>query len=450
MAQISEETVQFFLKHEYFKMNSAEQAHQNLEKLMRSMTDDDKRRFNDLEIDPVNVAPPIGPWPPHEEIKRNTVVVYLARWYFENRDPSDSDDSEVDSEENSSNDVIIRIRRLYTVFAEQEVYQIWKSDRVLSFETIYILLTIRRIARERISKWINLPWFSLSIETRYRAILFEIWDASRENILKIIYESCEGGCRVYNNLIGTTVKKIKYQTLAATDFFFLVQHPNMTLRNLKFNINVKPYYGFPFLSFYWKIQKLLRTLGHKVKVLKFEMRFFEMIEHRTRDQALVMTVLPYLEVYELIKLRPISGGNIILSPLISETIAWKTCRVLDINDPKIWVTSYSQVTGFTDLYLVLPNDDLLDMMEAFGRYLAPPNDLPLPWSNPTVHWRCVIHGRYNRVSVRHQFEIYKRERKRELQNIKYEVWDIVWKPDKMETVIYIRNMRKELITYIDD
>ncbi|EGT50032.1 hypothetical protein CAEBREN_02422 [Caenorhabditis brenneri] len=230
------------------------------------------------------------------------------------RNPEDSDDSDINEPADfpvAPNGIysIEKVRRFYTHLAEEEMKAMKRREDELTLDNLLTIIRIRHIARERISKYIKLPIDDIKVTIENRKVKFEIRCSNCCNQVRtIIYQGSGGNYKVYFSETVYFETHIKYQTLAAKDFFFLVQNERMMFRHLVMDMTWhrirRNRFKYPFISFHRKVQKYLQTLNHQLNVVFFAMRFFERPDDpRTFNQGLAMTILPFIRPDTLLTLQ---------------------------------------------------------------------------------------------------------------------------------------------------
>ncbi|EGT50029.1 hypothetical protein CAEBREN_12989 [Caenorhabditis brenneri] len=330
------------------------------------------------------------------------------------RNPEDSDDSDINEPADfpvAPNDIysIEKVRRLYTHLAEEEMKEMKKREDELTLDDLLTIIRIRHIARERISKYIKLPVDGIKVTIDNREVKFEIRCTRFNQVRTITYQGSRGNYKVYFSNAVYYETHIKYQTLAAKDFFFLVQNERMMFRHLAMDmtwhrIRINKY-QYPFISFHRKVQKYLQTLNHQLNVVFFSMRFFERPDDpRTFNQGLAMTILPFIrpDTLLILKFRVWKMFNepdyYVNMNTVSQTEQWRACRILDLWCERIRIQDYSILTDFDIVRLLnLPQEDKDKLVLAYANFILPPGD---PWNQfwYTDIWvRDTLRTEYNEI-----------------------------------------------------
>ncbi|CAL2032048.1 unnamed protein product [Caenorhabditis brenneri] len=309
------------------------------------------------------------------------------------------------------------VKETYRILANREFQAIIQFP-LGAAEDISRILHIRRFTRVYL---LHLPIDSVEVTIGWRYIIFDIRHAPTGTYNTIQYVSHRDGCRFEHNNISMLVRGVKYQTLAAKDFFYLVRHPHSYLKKLIIGIvNYDNPRLYPFQSFFWKLSNYFESSDSlKLSVSEFVITtfYFNNDGDRARDfieifwskltpkvlKSAIFRVWDDEHVRHRLQLDPPSDRNLTRNLYHNEQ--WKHLKELDILDENI-VINPAEYTHFTHLdktrvYLPTSDIDYLHFKEiavAFGK-LEPFEE---------KHKRFVVVP--NHFSVQEAFAMFIRER----------------------------------------
>ncbi|EGT33315.1 hypothetical protein CAEBREN_18356 [Caenorhabditis brenneri] len=264
------------------------------------------------------------------------------------------------------------VKETYRILANREFQAIIQFP-LGAAEDISRILHIRRFTRVYL---LHLPIDSVEVTIGWRYIIFDIRHAPTGTYNTIQYVSHRDGCRFEHNNISMLVRGVKYQTLAAKDFFYLVRHPNSYLKKLIIGIvNYDNPRLYPFQSFFWKLSNYFESSDSlKLSVSEFVITtfYFNNDGDRARDfieifwskltpkvlKSAIFRVWNDEHVRHRLQLPAPSDRNLTRNLYHNEQ--WKHLKELDILDENI-VINPAEYTHFTHLdktRVFLPTSDI--------------------------------------------------------------------------------------------
>ncbi|EGT42113.1 hypothetical protein CAEBREN_04390 [Caenorhabditis brenneri] len=264
------------------------------------------------------------------------------------------------------------VKETYRILANREFKAIIQFP-LGAAEDISRILHIRRFTRINL---LHLPIDSVEVTIGWRYIIFDIRHAPTGTYNTIQYVSHRDGCRFEHNNISMLVRGVKYQTLAAKDFFYLVRHPNSYLKKLIIGIvNYDNPRLYPFQSFFWKLSNYFESSDSlKLSVSEFVITtFYENNDgDRARDfieifwskltpkvlKSAIFRVWDDEHVRHRLQLDVPPDRNLTRNLYHNEQ--WKHLKELDILDENI-VINPAEYTHFTHLdktRVFLPTSDI--------------------------------------------------------------------------------------------
>lgn len=298
-----------------------------------------------------------------------------------NRDSDDEYIYEIEMEESVPNYLypFDRLRRLYSMFARNEIHEILRRGRLMELEEIFELITLPYIARVSCLHYINLPFNRLKVTIGFQKVTILIGNTRTNKEAVATYERKFNGCTVRYPNCFITIRGTKYQSRAAKDFFTLLQNQNLTLEKLEYDI--EPYnkengQKWPFTAFLWKVRNYLSTLNHQLNVKQFEMKFFERQKQkksRTHNQGMVRALLEFMKpgVLEYIGLsiwRNEDSDYIVNLHKLGGLDQWIQCKRLNIYDDHIRIFHPEWIENFIYVEMILPDEDVMELIETLGNY----------------------------------------------------------------------------------
>ncbi|EGT37437.1 hypothetical protein CAEBREN_22304 [Caenorhabditis brenneri] len=405
MAHVPEGFLQFCLKFEYFKRNSTSIARKNVQKVIDST-------LPDLVFPELEPKFTYNPPPPSEEPKEEEAPRPLKRKHASSgSDPSKSTDSpsknrkttsenqestgfilsdpdsddfvtnEMESEPENADETgqctLKKVKFLYENFAANEFWLLEYQNRDATLEEYLGVMAAQRITKTRYFPILSLfvcddDKFRVLTGYRKMTMSFECHELKGWFRMSISYMSCQDGCLI---LYGDTVrhiKKWKYQSVAAKDFFYLVRDPEMVFRTLEFDVESYRKWDpavWSFSSFHHKIHKYL--VNTQLVVDKFNMKVFNNYAVTICGQEILMLVLRHLKPENLKKValrmwnatgvlqkRSVEPDDVEFLSVLYNDEHWKYIKTLDINDPQIRIhrNSFSRFFHLDDFYSLRQND----------------------------------------------------------------------------------------------
>lgn len=415
--QIPEGFLQLCIRHEYFKRNSAQDAHQNV----CQMIDSQLTRRAELQLPDLEPEFGANPQPDPPTPKRDT---YRDRYYSENvvseripdneAEDQDSDDSRIseDSESISENEpegqcTLRKAEMLYKKLAKQELKTFMKPGRlmravkagrvigILSSKDIMEILSIRRIIKTSHFDLIQRPIFYLKTLISYRKLSM---DFRSDATSSIHYMSAREGCLIWYGDTVKVEKTQKYQSVAANDFVYLIRHIDTRLERLEFDIEDYRKWDppvWPFQSFFGKINNYMRR-RNKIRVCRLFMKVFYNKGLPESGQKVLGAIWNHLrcDILKTVKLRVWDDSEVLErrdlkakgegDPLrvVYHSNQWRNIRDLDICDWKIVVdsTDLTNYSKFTVLRVVrmcrLSQKHYEELFESFYKNIVFRNYLP--------------------------------------------------------------------------
>ncbi|EGT37454.1 hypothetical protein CAEBREN_19497 [Caenorhabditis brenneri] len=268
---------------------------------------------------------------------------------------------------------------VFTLDVVKEVYRIlavWEFNLVteepLELDDIPKVLHFRKFAPVKL---VNFPIDILEVTIGYRNIIFDIRHAPTKTFTCIQYLSHTEGCVFQYNETSVLIKGIKYQSLAAKDYFFMVRHKDAFFEKLAIKIsNYETPAIYPFQSFLWKLDNYFSMKSDfQLSVLEFSMTTFYHNTSGDRGRNLIQIFWPKLvptvlshvifrvwndkSVRRRLDLLPTRDRHLTRDLYLTQQ--WKGITQLDIHDENI-VIDPNEYVHFTHLEMIriyLPRND---------------------------------------------------------------------------------------------
>ncbi|EGT57376.1 hypothetical protein CAEBREN_25643 [Caenorhabditis brenneri] len=236
--------------------------------------------------------------------------INLEEEKYPDPDP-DSDNSDIEDDDEKKprikSQIPLKLMKMWTRrFAELEIQAIEPERRLMAADFLRILSIRAAVPHEEYTEFCQLNSSTIHVTIAPRTIFINFDMEETYTMTSVQYWSHEEGClfRWGNNV--RLIKGVKYQQLAARQFYALVENPNTEIKTLRFS--VKEFDAkhdpaqWPFRSFHRKIQKLLaRRPG--IQVENFDMMFHCYSGNAVEGEKILKSVLPYLDPETLIKIK---------------------------------------------------------------------------------------------------------------------------------------------------
>ncbi|CAL2039075.1 unnamed protein product [Caenorhabditis brenneri] len=229
---------------------------------------------------------------------------------FPDPDP-DSDSSDIDDKDEEkpriNSQISLKLIKMWTGrFAELEMQRIIRRRPMLAADLLRILSIRAAAPHEKYSALYSLDSSTIHVTIAPRTIFINFGMEETYTMTSVQYWSHEEGClfRWGNNV--RLIKGVKYQQLAARQFYALVENPKTEIKTLRFSVkefDVKHDPAqWPFRSFHRKIQQLL-AWRPGIQVENFDMMFHSYSGKAVEGEKILKSVLPYLDPKTLIKIK---------------------------------------------------------------------------------------------------------------------------------------------------
>uniref|UniRef100_A0A1I7U6K3 FTH domain-containing protein n=1 Tax=Caenorhabditis tropicalis TaxID=1561998 RepID=A0A1I7U6K3_9PELO len=356
-SDIPENVLQSGLIYEYVHRVSPEQAHRNIIDTINMGTKEAVYRLWNSKLGVADLHfPVIEPFEPPVKKKAKT------------------SESSVTQMKLMDVDGLKYVEKVYTDLAEQEIRKILEIDTHVSWDNFPRIMKIRRMAKETLTYKMILPYDSLEVYNKHRCIEFVMRDERKEKEYRVTYKSWQERCLVEDGIDETRIMGKKYQSVAAKEFFFLIQNRQREIKELRFFIKsrvIENQLTWPSTKFYWKIDKYMKAAPQiKPKVDEFEFHFFQLENDRTADQGMILAVFPHFDPQDKVHFVCKNELPVALNrEFMNLDEIWRNFGNFELTN--MFVSDFMLVTGFDNVYMVFSEFSMKKLLRASKKYEPP-------------------------------------------------------------------------------